>query len=123
MSDTHTSAKALADQYIAAWNETDAGARRALVARTWTEDATYVDPVMTGAGHDQISAMIGAAQAQFPGFRFTLTGKVDAYADKMRFSWGAGPAGAEPVVEGSDFVVLAGDRLKTVTGFLDKVPG
>jgi hypothetical protein len=118
-----TNAQALADHYIAAWNETDADARRALIARTWAEDATYVDPIMTGAGHDQISAMIGAAQAQFPGFHFVLTGKVDAYADKMRFTWGAGPTGATPVVEGADFVVLAGEKLKAVTGFLDKVPG
>ncbi|MBS0409332.1 MAG: nuclear transport factor 2 family protein [Proteobacteria bacterium] len=118
-----SNAQTLADHYIAAWNETDADARRALIARTWAEDATYVDPVMAGAGPDQISAMIGAAQARFPGFRFALTGKVDAYADKMRFTWGAGPAGAAPVVEGSDFAVLAGEKLKTVTGFLDKVPG
>ena len=40
--------QALADHYIAAWNETDADARRALIARTWAEDATYVDPVMAG---------------------------------------------------------------------------
>ena len=117
-----TNAQSLAEQYIAAWNETDAERRRDLIARSWSDDARYVDPIMTGAGHDEITAMIGGAQAQFPGFRFSLTGKVDAFGDRMGFTWGAGPAGAEPVVEGTDFVVVAGDRLKTVTGFLDKVP-
>ncbi|MGH8862139.1 MAG: nuclear transport factor 2 family protein, partial [Jatrophihabitantaceae bacterium] len=40
-----------------------------------------------------------------------------------RFAWGLGPAGAEPIVEGFDVVVLDGDdRIATVLGFLDKVP-
>jgi len=118
-----SNAQTLADQYIAAWNETDASRRQALIAQSWAPDATYVDPMMNGAGHAGIDAMIAGAQAQFPGFRFSLISKVDAHGDKMRFTWGAGPAGAGSVVEGTDFVVIADDRLKTVTGFLDKVPG
>ena len=62
--------KDIVDRYLAIWNETDATRRRALIARTWTEDATYVDPVMRGAGHDGIDAMVAGAQAQFPGFEF-----------------------------------------------------
>jgi hypothetical protein len=118
-----TSPATLVDRYIAAWNETDASARRALVAETFAADGRYVDPVMSGDDAESIAAMIGAAQSQFPGFRFRLIGPVDAYADKVRFSWGAGPDGAEAVVEGTDFAVIAGERLQTVTGFLDKVPG
>ena len=118
-----SNAQTLADQYIAAWNETDAGRRQALIAQSWAPDATYVDPMMNGAGHAGIDAMIAGAQAQFPGFRFSLISKVDAYGDRMRFTWGAGPAGADPVVEGTDFILIADDRLKTVTGFLDKIPG
>jgi len=113
----------LAEQYIAAWNETDAERRRAIIAGSWAADAAYVDPMMNGAGHDGIAAMIGGAQAQFPGFRFSLISKVDAYGDKMRFRWGAGPEGSEPVIEGADFIVVANDRLQSVTGFLDKLPG
>src|SRR5437763_141393 len=36
----------LVDRYIASWNETDAGRRRDLVAGVWTENASYVDPLM-----------------------------------------------------------------------------
>jgi hypothetical protein len=32
----------LVNRYIDAWNETDAGRRRELVAGTWSEDGTYV---------------------------------------------------------------------------------
>lgn len=58
---------ALVNDYIAMWNETDTDHRRDLVARTVTEDAEYVDPVMEGSGVDGIATMIGAAQTQFRG--------------------------------------------------------
>ncbi len=120
---TQDKSQALADQYIGAWNETDPSRRQAIIAQSWAADAAYVDPMMTGAGHAGIDAMIAGAQAQFPGFRFSLISKVDAYGDRMRFTWGAGPAGGDSIVEGTDFVLIADERLKTVTGFLDKVPG
>ncbi len=54
---------ALAEQYIAAFSETDSWARRALIGRTFTEDATYLDPLMASDGQDGIDAMIGGVQA------------------------------------------------------------
>lgn len=33
-----------AARYIAAWNERNVDERRALIAETYTDDATYVDP-------------------------------------------------------------------------------
>ncbi|HJQ55814.1 MAG TPA: nuclear transport factor 2 family protein [Vineibacter sp.] len=112
----------LIDRYIAAWNETDTGRRRELIARTWTEGATYLDPLMASEGHAGIDAMIGGVQAKFPGLRFSLTGKVDAFQDRVRFSWALAPAGGDALVKGTDFAVIAGDRLQAVTGFLDQVP-
>ena len=112
----------IADRYIAVWNETDADRRHALIAANWTESATYVDPLMQGQGHDQIGALIGAVHDRFPGFRFTLDGKVDGYGDKVRFSWALGPEGEADMIKGTDFAMLEGERLKSVTGFLDKVP-
>ena len=74
-----TSSKDLVDRYLAIWNETNAAARRALIAKTWTETATYVDPLMRGEGHDGIDAMIAAAQAQFPGHSFAPLGEPASY--------------------------------------------
>ncbi len=112
----------LIDRYIAAWNETDAARRRDLIARTWTEGASYVDPMMNSEGHAGIDAMIAGVQAKFPGYRFSLAGKVDAYQDRVRFSWALAPEGGPALVKGTDFAVVAGDRLREVTGFLDQVP-
>jgi hypothetical protein len=113
----------IANAYIAVWNETDPARRRALIGQGWTEDARYVDPLMSGAGQDEISGMIGAVHERFPGFRFNLIGQADGHGDHVRFSWGLGPDGADAPIKGTDFVVVAGGRLKTVTGFLDQVPG
>ena len=69
----------LVDRYIDMWNETDAGRRRALIARIWTEDAHYVDPALEGEGREGIEAMVKAVREGntlviFPEGRITVTG-------------------------------------------------
>jgi len=113
----------IVERYIASWNETDAPSRRKLVEEIWTDQASYIDPLAEAHGRDAIDAVIAAVQAQFPGFVFTLLGPVDAHHGQARFTWGLGPANAEPLVIGFDVAVAAEDgRLRTVLGFLDKVP-
>ncbi|TWT15391.1 nuclear transport factor 2 family protein [Reyranella sp. CPCC 100927] len=112
----------LVDRYIAAWNETDPARRRDIIARTWTENASYLDPLMQSDGHTGIDTMIAGVQAKFPGHRFSLTGKVDAYQDRVRFSWALAPDGGPALVKGTDFAVIDAGRLQAVTGFLDQVP-
>jgi hypothetical protein len=109
------------EDYIAVWNEADPARRRELIARTWTEEGTYVDPLMSGAGVEGIDAMVAAAQAQFPDHRFELSFGPDAHNDVVRFTWtlvanGTGQAAAV----GVDFATVAPDgRLDAVTGFLE----
>jgi hypothetical protein len=110
--------------YIAAWNETDAGRRREIVARVWAEDGAYLDAHRAGEGHAAIAAMIGAAQEQLPGYRFRLAGGIEAHHDCVRFSWAAGGAPDAPLFfAGTDFATLAPDgRFRAVTGFIDAMP-
>jgi hypothetical protein len=123
MSDHASDHAALIDRYIAAWNATDAGARRALVAATFAPDASYLDPVMQGNGHADIDGMIAGVQARFPGHVFRRGGTLDAHHDHLRFSWELAPEGGAAIVKGTDFAVLSGDaRLAAVTGFFDLVP-
>ncbi len=119
-----TDLTALADRYLAAWNETDAARRRDLIGRTWTESAVYVDPLMRGDGHAGIDAMIAAVQDRFPGFRFTRVTPVDAHGPHLRFTWELAPAGEAAVVVGTDFATVSADgRLHSMTGFIDRAPG
>ena len=111
-------------RYFAVWNETDPAHRRDLIARTWSEDASYLDPLLAADGPVGIDAMVASVQERFPGHRFALAGKVDSHHDRVRFAWElVGPDGASPVLAGIDFGVLATDgRLRTITGFLDHAP-
>ena len=106
------------NDYLAAWNEGDAGRRRELVERAFAAEARYLDPHFEGAGHDGIADMIGGVQEQFPGHRFDLVEGPDAHHDRVRFTWHLnGPNGT--VAIGTDFATTTGDgRLADVTGFL-----
>lgn len=120
---TATEIEQVVNQYIAAWNETDPGTRRELIVRTWTDDGSYLDPLMSGAGHDGIDAMIGSVQTQFPGYRFRRASELDAHNNVVRFSWELGPADGPALAGGVDFGVMVDGRLQSITGFLDFAPG
>ena len=74
----------LIDRYFDAWNETDAVRRRELIAATWASDADYRDPLLAGAGHDGIDAMIRAVHERFPHHTFHRTTEVDGFANRLR---------------------------------------
>ena len=113
----------LIDRYFAMWNETDGKARRALIAETWTENASYLDPVLQGQGHAGIDAMVAGVHQRFKAHRFRRTSDVDVHHDRLRFSWELGPDGGPAVVEGVDFGVIGGSkRLESVTGFFNQTP-
>jgi hypothetical protein len=114
---------AVVERYLAMWNQTDPAARRTLVDEACTPDVTYVDPLADVAGADALAGLIGAAQGQFPGLVFSPGGPADGHHDVARFRWHLGRPGDEPLVEGFDVVELAPDgRIRTVRGFLDKLP-
>lgn len=112
----------LAAGYIAAWNQTDAGSRKRLIAKTFADAVSYRDPIMQGDGHDGLDQLIAGVHQRFPGFRFALKGDAQGFGDILRFSWTLGPDGAEAPIEGTDYVVLEEGKIARVTGFLDKVP-
>jgi hypothetical protein len=114
---------AVVERYLAVWNETDPARRRALIAQHWADDAHYHDPVMEGAGHAGIDAMVQGAQQQFAGLRFRQLGAAEGHGRYVRFAWELGPPDGPAPIVGSDVAVLAADgRLQQVIGFLDRVP-
>ena len=118
-----TDAQTIANRYIDLWNERTAARRREILSQNWARDARYVDPLMSGDGHDGVDALIAGVQQRFPDFKFTLIGEANGYGNHVRFSWGLGPDGADAPIKGTDFAVLSKDgRIKSITGFLDQVP-
>ena len=92
---------AMADAYVAIWNETDPSRRRADISRVWVDTGAYRDPLMTSDGLAGIDAMVAGVQGRFPGFVLKRTSKVDSHNNAVRFSWALGPADAPNVVEAS----------------------
>jgi hypothetical protein len=118
-----TATPAHAERYLAAWNASDPATRRAAVADVFAADARYTDPLVDAEGREAIEATIAAVQQQFPGFVFSLAGPADAHHDQLRFTWHLGPEGQEAPIVGSDVAVVDADgRIRTVLGFLDRVP-
>src|SRR3954471_4977851 len=79
--DSMTDAEIIATRYVACWNERDPERRRDLLAALWTEDGTYLDPLMRAENRDGVGALIEGVQARFADFRFALTGSADGHAD------------------------------------------
>lgn len=113
----------LIDLYLAAWNEGNEDARAVLIARAYTEDAAYRDPLMHASTRAGIGAMIGGARTHFPGFAFEQTGGVDVVDDAVRFSWTLCSPDGTVAARGTDIMHVSADgRIRSVLGFLDQAP-
>lgn len=113
----------LARGYVEAWNQSDLGALRAAVDELFSADVRYVDPLVDVSGREALVATIAAVRGQFPGFTFRLAGPVDGHHDQVRFGWELGPGDDAAPIAGFDVAVTDGaGRIRTVHGFLDRVP-
>jgi hypothetical protein len=82
------------DRYFTMWNEVDPTARQAVIAATWSPEASYIDPLFDAAGYEALAAMVAAVHERFPGHRFRLAGAIDAHHARARWDWElAGPGG------------------------------
>jgi len=111
-------------RYFEAWNAGEPEALAKAVAAAWSVEGTYTDPLATVTGHAEIAGLIAGAHEQFPGFAFRPLGAVDGHHNTARFSWElvSEADGAAPVA-GFDVITLDGDgRIRSVLGFLDRVP-
>lgn len=111
-------------RYFEAWNAGDPEALAKAVAAAWSVEGTYTDPLAAVAGHTEIAGLIAGAHEQFPGFAFRPLGAVDGHHDTARFAWElVSQADGSAPVAGFDVITLDADgRIRSVLGFLDRVP-
>jgi SnoaL-like domain len=111
------------DTYLAMWNEPDAARRSELIARAWTPDGSYVDPMLAAEGHPALSEMVARVHEQFPGYRFTRTSGIDEHNGLVRFAWELGDGNGTVAVAGLDVGELADDgKLRRIAGFFGELP-
>ena len=117
-----TDVNTIARGYIDLWNERTPGRRREMLAANWTADARYVDPLMSGDGHDGVDALISGVQQRFPDFKFKLIGEPNGFGDHVRFSWALRPDRADTPHNRTHFTVRIDARNRINPPFLDQVP-
>jgi len=106
------------ETYLAMWNEPDAAARGELIARAWTPDGHYVDPMLEARGHAALNDMVDGVQAAYTGHRFRATSGIDAHHDQFRVGWELVAPDGSVTVAGIDAGAVAPDgRLARITGF------
>ena len=86
-----TDINTVARLYIDLWNERTPSRRREILATNWTSDSRYVDPLMSGDGHDGVDALIAGVQQKFPDFKFALIGTPNGFGDHVRSPGGSVP--------------------------------
>jgi len=118
--------KAITDvvtQYMAAWNEPDDAARRALLDQCWGDDGIYLDPRAQLLGRDELARHIAAIQASRPGARLEFMSGIDVHHHVVRFLWrlvrADGSFGDVSIDSGE---VGADGRLVRIVGFFGAPP-
>jgi hypothetical protein len=122
------STSALAEKYLALWNEPDADRRRRTVAELWTEDGTHIlqppqeiraiaaqpglaiTAVLEARGHKEIEARAASAYEHWVGSEgLSFRGRDDAarLRDVVTFHWEAVAKDGELFAVGLCFLVLA----------------
>jgi hypothetical protein len=80
-------AAGIAEQYIAAWNETDDTRRNALLTQCWADNGVYVDPNVEVTGREALSRRIKEVQGGRPGAYLEFMSGTDAHHNVLRFLW------------------------------------
>ena len=104
--------------YVEAWTESDEEKRRALLQKSWAEDAIYSDPAGQAVGREALVKHIGSIQQRRPGYRVLITSGIDEHHGQLRFTWARVNPEGQRVAEGIDFGEVGSDsRLTRITGF------
>ena len=124
------SAAALAEQYLALWNEPDADRRRQMIAELWTEDGRHVlqppeeiralaarpgiglTAILEARGYEEIEARAASVYEHWvgsEGLRFRGRDDADRLADVVKLHWEAVAKDGTVAAVGLNFLVLAAD--------------
>ncbi|RJG05148.1 hypothetical protein D3870_03155 [Noviherbaspirillum cavernae] len=99
-----------AERYVAAWNETDAEARRAAIAALWTQDGAQLNKTLEAHGHQAIETRIVNSHNKWvrdAGYLFRSARNADGHHNTVKFSWEmVRPDDGTVVSVGVDFLLL-----------------
>jgi hypothetical protein len=102
--------QALADRYVAVWNETDAERRRDAIAALWVPDGRHFAAGREARGYAELETRIRGSHernVRDDGNRFRAAPDARRLHDAVTFHWEMLPAGADTVLaRGLEFLVV-----------------
>ena len=110
-------------RYMAAWNEPDDTARRALLAQCWS-DGDYIGVCVNNESwRDALATKIGEVLASRPGARLEFMSGIDVHHNLVRFLWRLVRADGTCGDTSIDFGEVGPDgRLIKIVGFFGPPP-
>jgi uncharacterized protein YndB with AHSA1/START domain len=114
----HAGIAALADAWFAAWNETDSGKRRALLAECAVTDVEFQDDFGALTGHDDLDGQIAATKTYMPGMVLRRAGDPLRSHGNALVRWEVLDPAGKVTGKGVNAITLAPDgRFARVVGF------
>jgi hypothetical protein len=102
------------------FGQRDSARRAAVIAELYTADCTFFEADEQVTGREALNAKVGSILKDAPGFVFRAVGPPQVNHDLGRLRWQLGPAGAPPVVTGTDIAVFEQERIRALYTFLDE---
>jgi hypothetical protein len=102
------------------FGQRDSTRRAAVIAELYTADCTFFEADEQVTGREALNAKVGSILKDAPGFVFRAVGPAQVNHDLGRLRWQLGPAGAPPVVTGTDIAVFEQERIRALYTFLDE---
>ncbi len=102
------------------FGQRDSTRRAAAIAELYTADCTFFGGRGAGQWPRALNAKIGSILKDAPGFVFRAAKPAQVNHDLGRLRWQFGPAGAPPVVTGTDIAVFEHGRIRALYTFLDE---
>ncbi len=102
---------------LGVFNERDESLRKPLLTALYAPDARFADHDGVAIGSNAIDAKIRELHARTPGFEF-VPGKFHEVQDLATLEWSYGPAGEDPVVNGTDVAIIRDGRIAALYVYL-----
>lgn len=102
---------------LGVFNERDESRRLPLLAELYAPDARFADHDGVAVGPEAINEKIRDLHARTPGFEF-VPGASHDVQDLATLEWSYGPAGADPVVNGTDVMIVRDGRIAALYVYL-----
>jgi hypothetical protein len=121
-------AQAIADSYVAAWNEGDLARRRLAIAELWAPDGEHFVDVRAARGHDALEKRITGSydkNVRDGSHRFRAVQDARALRDVVTFHWEMLRTDSDTVIGRGFEVLIVNDWGRIVTDyqfFLSRAP-